>query len=128
MSERFVSIGGGHGSTCGLRPDGSAVCWGRYYPREVSPPERERFAALGVGEYHVCGLRPDGNAACWGVRLEGSPPENQGFVSLSSGLHYTCGLRSDGSVSCWATLESGNEYGQASPPANERFAVGQVEP
>ena len=51
------------------------------------------------------------------------PPHNERFVAISSGLAHVCGLRPDGSAVCWG-LDS---VGQASPPKNERFAVGPID-
>ena len=86
----------GRGVSCGLRLDGSAVCWGDVKPPflGVDPPEQlpegvERYASslpfpyedhsyvlyppggefvqIGVGRWHACGLRPGGLIDCWGI-------------------------------------------------------------
>ena len=74
-TERFAAISSGYSYTCGLREDGSAVCWGVEVWGEASPP-RETFTAISSGHSHTCGLREDGSAACWGDDEYGatSPP------------------------------------------------------
>ena len=104
----------GHG--CGLRPDGTAVCWGGYGSGQLSPPAGETFTIISTGQVHSCGLRPDGTPVCWGVEWE-SPPADEKLSAISAGNDHTCGLRQDGTAVCWGTY--GN--GQASPPVGERF-------
>jgi len=107
-----ITAGGFH--TCGLRSDGTAVCWGDNSSGQASPPSGT-FTQLSAGGYHTCGLRSDGTAACWGDNGSGqaSPPAGT-FTQLSAGSYsfHTCGLRSDGTAACWGY----NGSGQASPP------------
>ena len=102
-TERFAAISSGTLHTCGLREDGSAVCWGNNAYGEASPPEGETFTAISSGSSHSCGLREDGSAVCWGYNRHGqsSPPERETFAAISSGTGYTCGLREDGSTRSW---------------------------
>ena len=65
--ERLTSISTSFSHTCGLRVDGTAVCWGSNQHQKASPPQRERFSAIAAGAGHSCGLRlDDGTALCWG--------------------------------------------------------------
>ena len=108
--------------TCGLRPDGSAVCWGDDYDGLASPPRGERFASISSGGAHTCALWPDGSATCWGSDEDGqsSPPTGGRFASISSGFDYTCALRHDASAVCWGSgVEEG---GKGLPPEGGRFA------
>ena len=115
------SISSGNLHTCGLRADGSAVCWGLNNLGQATPPAGETFAAISNGTWHTCGLRADGSAACWGWNGYGqaTPPAGATFAAISSGNLHTCGLRADGSAACWGW----NEYGQATPPAGATFAA-----
>ncbi len=112
------------GYTCGLRPNGTARCWGdpgekveRYqpsWPQILDPPQRE-FLEIQTGRLHACGLRADGKIECWGNGLDrsynytraGVYPDRvrrngpQTYTALSVGGTYTCGLRSDGNIECW---------------------------
>ena len=99
--------------TCGLREDGTPVCWlssieGTVLGTSVSPPpEGETFVSISSGGFHTCGLREDGTSVCW-IVLEPyldatlvSMPEGERFVSIGSGVNHTCGLREDCTHACW---------------------------
>ena len=121
----YLSSGFAH--TCGLRADGSAVCWGGEFGADegpAHPPPGERFVSISSGYVHSCGLRADGAAVCWGAAAQdygqAAPPRGERLVSLSSGYTHTCGLRADGSAVCWGA-EDGADLGQAAPPRGEQF-------
>ena len=153
LTEAQMSFSSGSYHTCGLRSDGTSVCWGDNSHDQASPPAGETFTAISSGYRHTCGLRSDGTAICWGDDSHGqaSPPAGETFAAISSGTWHTCGLRTDGRAICWgssrspaetfATISSGayhtcglrmddsvvcwgdNSHGQASPPAGETFAA-----
>ena len=114
-----VTLSSGIGHTRGLRPDGSAVCWGVNDGGQSSPPGDERFVSLNSGYFHTCGLRLDGSLFCWGADLAGQllPPEGERFLAVSSQFFTTCGLRTDAAIVCWG---GGREVASASPQG-ERF-------
>ena len=72
---RFVSLSTGS-PTCGLKFDGSALCWGRGERGQLSVPEGRRFVSLSASGVHTCGILEDGSAICWGWDQMGqaSPP------------------------------------------------------
>jgi len=117
----FDSISAGDVHTCGIRPDGAAVCWGDTRHGRSAPPSGETFAAasLSAGKDHNCALRDDGTAACWGSDANGqsTPPSSETLTALSAGGSHTCGLRGDGSVACWGS----NANGQSTPPTSGVF-------
>ena len=86
QSQTLVDITGGVSHVCGIRPDGSPVCWEigvtDYHPDpgddEDSPPKGEKLNAISSGPYHVCGLRPDRTAVCWGNNRLGQATPPQG--------------------------------------------------
>ena len=153
LTEAQMSFSSGSYHTCGLRSDGTSVCWGDNSHDQASPPAGETFTAISSGYRHTCGLRSDGTAICWGDDSHGqaSPPAGETFAAISSGTWHTCALRTDGRAICWgssrspaetfATISSGayhtcglrmddsvvcwgdNSHGQASPPAGETFAA-----
>lgn len=143
----LVSLSAGAAHACGLRPDGSVLCWGsdrfgassppfgeRYAPSEAPtpmpavPPLNETFTALALSYGHSCALAGDGKEYCWGDNDVGqaSPPTGEKFSSIDTSQGHSCGLRkSDGLAVCW-----GSDYGwRASPPPDQPFTaigVGQT--
>ena len=72
----FVSISAGSHHVCGLRPEGTVLCWGRDRAGEASPPLNETFVAVSAGGHHTCALRADGNVECWGDNGKGQAPRS----------------------------------------------------
>ena len=125
-SESFSDIGisGGGDHVCGLRRDGTVVCWtgpdSDYH--KLSPPDDESFDSISMGWAHGCGLRRDGSFGCWGQdesmrRQRGQrlapplmPPQDERLVQVSSGEYHTCGLRHDGTAVCWGVERVAGEY------------------
>ena len=119
--ETFTAVSSGEHHTCGLRSDGSAVCWGWNRDGQATAPVGETFTAVSSGWSHTCGLRSNGTVACWGYNRYGraTAPAGENFTAVSSGGLHTCGLRSNGSVACWGW----NGSGQATAPAGENFTA-----
>ena len=68
----FTQITAGSNHTCGLRNDGSYICWGDDDVGQVSGPNADGgmdFAQFAAGYRHTCGLRTDGSYICWGDRF-----------------------------------------------------------
>ena len=133
----LVAISSDSGYGCGLREDGSPVCWGDNSDGQASPPEGETFTAISSGYSHACGLREDGSPVCWGSNegptyypnggpassyiLDGDQaiaPEGETLIAISSGDYHTCGLRADGSAVCW-----GLQNPDSVPPKEETFVA-----
>ena len=117
--EKFTVISNGGGHTCGLRLDGTPVCWGRNEVGQTLSPSLEKFAAISSGSDYTCGLRADGTPVCWGSNLfgEAAPPAGEKLATINSSTFHTCGLRLDGTPVCWGF----NREGEATPPAGEKF-------
>ena len=69
----FIQVSAGLFHSCGLRADGSIVCWGVSGEDERrveatglidSPPGT--FSQISAGDLHSCALRRDGTVECWG--------------------------------------------------------------
>ena len=94
--ESFVSITGGSFQFCGLREDGTPVCWMALpdsLPHSLDPPpEGERFSYIDSRDCYTCGLLSDGTPLCWAqIRGEthcqdyelAEPPAGERFVALT---------------------------------------------
>lgn len=79
----FVRLSAGYQSTCGLKTDGQAWCWGPLgaflgFGSEDNPTSPvaviggHRFGVLGVGGVATCGLTLAGQALCWGSNANGA--------------------------------------------------------
>ena len=112
-----ATVSAGRGHSCGVRDDGTVVCWGGDYSGRATPPTG-RFSSVSAGDYHSCGVKDDGTVVCWGNNRYGAatPPEGR-FSSVSASDNHACGLMEDGLVACWGN----NQNGKASPP-RERFS------
>jgi alpha-tubulin suppressor-like RCC1 family protein len=111
--------------TCGVRADGTLLCWGNNFSSEIMPVPSGTFTAVAVSPSGTCGLRADGTITCSGTNFygEGEPPAGE-FLSIAGGeAHYLfCGIRADETLACWGS----NGFGQATPPAGtfRALAVG----
>jgi len=77
-SIRFVALTAAGNTTCGLRADGVAYCWGSNAAGQFGAPAPAgapapipvlgslRLTALRLGPRGACGLQEDGTALCWG--------------------------------------------------------------
>lgn len=64
----FVTIDG----TCGLRPDGTPVCWGTENLEALHDVPPGCFLDI-AATFQACALRSDGRAVCWGHASYGDP-------------------------------------------------------
>ena len=79
----LTSISAGYQHTCGLLPDGTAVCWGRNNfgqlgnganstsDTPVQVATSAKFIAVSAGGDHSCGITTTGAALCWGSNIAG---------------------------------------------------------
>ena len=109
--------------SCGLRPNGTAVCWGGG-SKETDAPKNETFTAISSGQTHACGLRSNGTAVCWGD-LFGSPPSSTTFTAISSGYRFSCGLPTTTSALpvCWGSNREAKRmpHGETFKDISSRF-------
>jgi Regulator of chromosome condensation (RCC1) repeat len=117
----YKQITAGYYHTCGLKTDGSAICWGWNNYGQTTVPAGT-FTQLSAGGYHTCGLKSDGSAVCWGAGKTNAGPYQGSeygqsiapsgtFTQLSAGQYHTCGLKTDGSAVCWGAGEAIHKFG-----------------
>ena len=85
-----TKVAAGGGSSCAVRNDGSAWCWGD-----------ATYGQLGNGE------SGDGAQRTKAVRVRRGSGYLTGVRQLSAGDHHACALRADGAVLCWGDDQSG---------------------
>jgi hypothetical protein len=136
----FTAVTAGAYHACGLRTDGSAVCWGNNLAPNITGQKvggqidapSGTFKKLSAGGYHTCGIRSDDTLACWGA-LDGAgfetttddlgPPTGK-YQDVFAGRYTDCALTTDGKLDCWGD----DAYGQATPPFGgiKRMAAGRL--
>ena len=115
----FSAVSAGVAHSCGVRTDGSVVCWGANAFGQARAPGGS-FSAVSTGQEHSCGVRTDGSVVCWGNNALGQTSAPGGpFTAVSGGWRYSCGVRADGSVVCWGN----NDDEKASAPEGSFTAV-----
>jgi hypothetical protein len=109
-----VSAGGG-GETCGLKSDGSMLCWGgfgdfsasgSYGSAYIPRPPAEGWKQVSPAGGFTCGIKNDDTLACFGNAQWGNmqPPEG---TYLAVDASAPCGLRlSDRGIVCWGSAEA----------------------
>ena len=108
----FKTVSADRYHSCGIRSDGTAVCWGGNLSGQADAPTGG-FKTVSAGGWHSCGIRSDGTAVCWGNNLDGrADAPTGGFKTVSAGRYHSCGIRSDGTAVCWGS----NLDGQADAP------------
>ena len=72
----LTQIAAGSYHTCGLKSDGSVVCWGSNtdsyygnYTGQATPPPGT-FTQIAAGDLHTCGIKPDRSVVCWGSNTD----------------------------------------------------------
>src|SRR5262245_12068955 len=100
-SEVLVQLSAGYGHTCGVRPDGTLLCWGENGSGQATPPAITA-QQVSAGLLHSCAVKTDGTLACWGGNAYGqaSPPGGI-FTEVSAGGTHTCAVQNDGHLACW---------------------------
>ena len=97
----FVRLSLRFAEGCGLRVDGSVVCWGAAWPPHRPQPQG---AFLQVDNSHQsCGLRDDGRVVCWNIDptkvTHAFPTEPLKMIAV--GESHGCGVRDDDTLECW---------------------------
>ena len=112
-SASFTQVSASAGHSCGVRSDGSVLCWGGNGDGQAVAPSGS-FTQVSASVGHSCGVRSDGSVVCWGDNGAGQAVAPSGsFTQVSAGNEHSCGVRSDGSVVCWGD----NGAGQAVAPS-----------
>jgi hypothetical protein len=108
-TQRFVQISAGDDETCGLKSDGSMLCWGYFgdFPvssafgaRYVPRPPSESWKQVSSGTAFACGIENDDTLDCWGNADFNLHPPAGAYLAVDA--RGPCAIRlSDGGIVCW---------------------------
>ena len=105
VHDTAIAVGSGH--SCGLRTDGSAVCWGNNEYGQTDAPAG-KYTAIAAGDDHSCAIRNDQTITCWGDnRWRQSDAPSGKFLAVAAGDDHSCGIRTDNTASCWGANWAG---------------------
>lgn len=93
---------------CGLKTDGSVVCWGREEGKGNSPSPTVvptgTYTDVAAGHFFTCTLDEADAMNCWGTNTAGQATAPSGtFSSVHGGVVHACGLRTDGTIACFGS-------------------------
>jgi alpha-tubulin suppressor-like RCC1 family protein len=128
-----AGVGASSATTCGIKQDLSAWCWGAGGSGQlgngdpvssatpVAVAGGHHWAMLTVGEVHACGIDTDGAGWCWGANTDGRLGDNTfserhspvrvtvagTWETLDAGFQHTCGVTAGGAGWCWGWNSQG---------------------
>ncbi len=111
--DQFTQISSGLYAPCGIRTDGTSVCWGGSLA--PTPIPAGTFSGLSSASYsgNMCWIGTDGTLQCatspYGTFLP-APPTGA-FSAVSMGYAHSCGVPATGGVVCWGD----NSKGETTP-------------
>ncbi|MEQ1511817.1 MAG: putative Ig domain-containing protein [Lysobacteraceae bacterium] len=131
-SNRFSAVSiGSFDITCGLKTDGSALCWGFSYPDPDVIAMAGPWRSVAAGGDFACGIHMDGRLQCWGKPAPAIllAPSAETYLQVSAGYASVCALRNDSTVACWASeantgIENVPQGRFVEISVNDRYACG----
>ena len=115
----YTAVTAGWKHSCGLRTNGTIICWGNNDDGQADAPDGT-YTAIATRSVHSCGLRTDGTITCWGNNSRGQTDAPIGtYTAVTVNLNYSCGLRTDRNIACWGN----NSSGQTDAPDGTYTAV-----
>mmetsp|Transcript_27208 Transcript_27208/g.62728 ORF Transcript_27208/g.62728 Transcript_27208/m.62728 type:complete len:312 (-) Transcript_27208:102-1037(-) len=115
----FTKISVGFAHACGIKTDGSVMCWPSGIPdgRSTVPSDLgtgvKQISTLGS---HTCAITSASKIRCWGSDIHGESSKytaTDTYDYVAAGWYYTCGINSAGILVCWGE----NSHGRATTPA-----------
>lgn len=126
------ALSAGGQTTCEVREDGTAWCWGRNDFGQVGDNTRTTalsavqvpgtdWARISSGGATTCAVKKDGTLWCWGLNNFGqlggadaatvAVPRQVGTATtwkdVQAGWFHSCGIQTDGSLWCWGQNQDG---------------------
>ena len=115
IAGRFAALSLASFNGCGLRTDGSMLCWEFDRDRLNWVSERRgEFTDVSAARWQDCAVRTDETITCWMQSGPQSPERHRTvhvtdgqFTDVSAGGGHWCALRTDGTVVCRGSSSSG---------------------
>jgi hypothetical protein len=110
----------GHYHVCGIREDGSMLCWGDNLRGQCDVPQSSlaptKWKDVACGKSHTCGIKQDNTMQCWGSNDNGQCEVacEDFWVAVAAGEGHTCAIAADSTVRCWGS----NTFGQTVVPVS----------
>ena len=98
--DELMKIDGGEYHVCGLRMDGSPVCWGQLDQVPLTPPSESGFVEISTGAQFACALRANKTVVCWGDSSQYSPIPDGEIESMDAGRTCLCVVMQDNQLQC----------------------------
>jgi hypothetical protein len=109
----FIDVTAGGYFSCGVRNNGTAICWGENDRGQLDIPDefQGQLKSISAGSKHACGLLKNGSIVCWGANDYNQAVGRAGrFTSVNSGGNRSCGItESTSRPVCWGQAISGPE-------------------
>jgi alpha-tubulin suppressor-like RCC1 family protein len=154
LPDGWAAVSAGSRHTCGIREDGSTLCWGQNRTGQLgdgggglvleptlvdSGPWRTVTASAAI----TCGIREDGTLWCWGRNSYGELADGTitarrrplqigsdvDWQLVSAGWDHICAIKTDASLWCWGRglegqLGMGSFLDLAAPQRNDALPNG----
>jgi DnaJ-like protein/Regulator of Chromosome Condensation (RCC1) repeat protein len=99
----FRQVVSGTKHSCGLRNNGTVICWGFVDPNSVDSTTQTpqgRFTMISVSYHGGCGIRVGGLVKCWGWYTDTGARAGV-FKQVDMSSNESCGVMTTGRLQCW---------------------------
>lgn len=150
---KWTSLAAGAYTTCGIRNDGTAWCWGENTFGQLgnnsdqtsnlpvlvgtSGVSGSRWTAISPSADVTCGLRDNGSLWCWGSNADGLLGNNDSshtnsklpvqvagtYKFVAAGFYHSCAIRDNGDAYCWGLGSNGTLGDNTGSPSDEPVLV-----
>ena len=114
--ERFSTISSKHGDTCGIRTNGTVICW---TPEGLTNPIKNQpegqYTSITTGSGFACGIDKNSHLDCWGSKLNIATEDELWCLTADQEtrdidvckeedrqpfIYSQCSLEKDGAIRC----------------------------
>lgn len=108
-SANTAAVSAGKWTTCVLKTDGNADCYGYNAYGQAADYTGGDATAIRTASWHTCALKSNGNVDCYGDNSygQGADYTGGGATAIRVGERHSCVLKSNGNVDCWGDNSNG---------------------